>query len=179
MIRSNLWIRRNSLTQKCRKVASLNFSNTTGDNTELSDEEHFRSLEKMYMGAPTNTHFQPTLHISHGKAEVRIKVKPDFFHAAGAVHGAYYFKALDDATFFAVNSTVKDVFVLTATFELSLLRPVVSGELIAKASVTGAEGNRIIATGELFDSDGKLVAKGKGKFAKSKMLLSDIFKKTI
>jgi acyl-coenzyme A thioesterase PaaI-like protein len=35
-------------------------------------------------------------------------------HSIHAVHGSVYFKALDDAAFFAVNSLVEDVFVLTA-----------------------------------------------------------------
>jgi hypothetical protein len=35
-------------------------------------------------------------------------VRPDFFHAAHAVHGSVYFKALDDAAFFAVASLVQE-----------------------------------------------------------------------
>jgi hypothetical protein len=56
--------------------------------------------------------------IRKGVAEVIIQVRPDFFHAAGAVRGSVYFKAMDDAAFFAVNSLVKDVFVLTVALKL-------------------------------------------------------------
>ncbi len=45
-----------------------------------------------------------------------------------------YFKALDDAAFFAANSVVEDVFVLTTNFNIQLLRTVTEGTLIATGS---------------------------------------------
>src|SRR6185436_14124985 len=75
------------------------------------DEEHFRKLERMYDAAPINQYFRPVLTVGDALAEVAIVVRPDFFHAANAVHGSIYFKAMDDAAFFAVNSIVHDVFV--------------------------------------------------------------------
>ncbi len=59
--------------------------------------EHYRKLERMYLAAPINAFFQPKLHIEEGWAEVRIQVRPDFHHTLGAMHGAVYFKAMDDA----------------------------------------------------------------------------------
>ena len=138
----------------------------------MSDEQHFRKLERMYAAAPINAWFKPTLVVSAGAADVRIPVRPDFHHPAGAVHGALYFKALDDATFFAANSLVQDVFVLTAHFELDLLRPVVAGELRAVARVTERDERRISAEGELFDAEGSVIARGRGTFARSKISLT-------
>ena len=137
-----------------------------------SDLDHFRKLERMYAAAPINRWFAPSLAVSSGRAEVRIPVRPEFHHSAGATHGSVYFKALDDATFFAANSLVTDVFVLTASFELELLRPVVAGELRAVAQVIERGERRIIAEGELFDGDGVVVARGRGQFARSRTLLS-------
>jgi acyl-coenzyme A thioesterase PaaI-like protein len=37
--------------------------------------------------------------VDEGYAEVVIPVRQDLLHAAGAAHGAVYFKALDDAAF--------------------------------------------------------------------------------
>jgi uncharacterized protein (TIGR00369 family) len=129
---------------------------------------HFRKLERMYAAAPINAFFRPWLRVGSGEAELRIPLRSDFHHAAGATHGSVYFKALDDATFFAANSIVTDVFVLTARFELDLLRPVVSGEVRAVAKVTERSGRRIVAQGELFDGEGNLIARGRGEFARSK-----------
>jgi len=134
--------------------------------------EHHRKLERMYAAAPINEYFAPRLRIEHGAAEIQIDVRPDFHHAAGAMHGVVYFKALDDATFFAANSLVDDVFVLTAGFEIEFLKPVVDGTIFARARVTGEEDRRIVAVGELFDSDKRLVGRGTGRFARSKLRLT-------
>ena len=77
----------------------------------MSKEEHYRKLERMYLNAPVNEYYVPEIHISEGQAQVSIPVRRDFFHAAEAVHGAVYFKLLDDSSFFAANSLVEDVFV--------------------------------------------------------------------
>ena len=134
--------------------------------------EHYRKLERMYAAAPINAWFAPVLKVGNGEAEIQLPLRKDFHHSAGAVHGSLYFKALDDATFFAANSLVQDTFVLTAHFEIDLLRPVVLGNLIARAKVTGEDDRRIYAAGELFDEQGVLLARGKGDFAKSKIPLT-------
>jgi uncharacterized protein (TIGR00369 family) len=126
----------------------------------------------MYAAAPINRWYAPSLSVSSGRAEVRIPLRPEFHHSAGSTHGSVYFKALDDATFFAANSLVTDVFVLTASFELELLRPVVAGVIRAVAQVIERGDRRIVAEGDLFDGDDVLVARGKGRFARSRMPLS-------
>ncbi len=102
------------------------------------DETHFRKLENLYHAAPTNEYFRPRLRVAKGEAEIVMPVREAFFHAAHAVHGSTYFKALDDAAFFAVNSLVPDVFVLTVTFDLQMLRPVADGALQAMGRVVHA-----------------------------------------
>lgn len=134
--------------------------------------EHFRKLERMYATAPINEWFAPTLTVGQGAAEVRIPLRPDFHHSAGAAHGTLYFKAMDDATFFAANSLVDGFFVLPAKFELQLLRPVSQGEICAKARVVREDERRIYCESELFDSEGHLIAKGQGQFARSKIPLT-------
>jgi len=126
----------------------------------------------MYAKAPINLFFQPKLRIEEGEAEIRIQVREDFHHTAGAMHGSVYFKALDDATFFAANSLVSDVFVLTASFEIEFLRPVIDGEIRAQARVTGQTERRISAEAELYDQDNNIVGRGRGEFAKSRIMLT-------
>src|SRR5262249_45316392 len=99
--------------------------------------EHHRRLEAMYRSAPTNRFFSNlTVSIAEGTAEVAFDVRDDMHHAAGALHGCFYFKPLDDAAFFAANSLVADVFVLTAEFTVQFFRPVVAGRITAKGQVT-------------------------------------------
>jgi len=137
--------------------------------------DHFRRLERMYLTkASINDYFKPSIAIGDGEAEIRIEVDPKFFHAAGAVHGSVYFKALDDAAFFAANSVVEDVFVLTTNFNIQLLRPVTEGILIAKGALVSATRSLLIADAELRDDRDRLVGRGTGNFMKSRIQLQDI-----
>jgi len=137
------------------------------------NEEHYRKLERMYHGAPVNRYFNPTLRISESAAELVIPIREEFFHAAGAAHGAVYFKAADDAMFFAVNSIVEDVFVLTVNMTANLMRPISSGKMTTKGKVTFSSKNLYMAEAELFDSDGRKIGTGSGTFVRSKMPLTE------
>ena len=129
----------------------------------------------MYLtAAAINDYFKPEITIGDGEAEIRIEVDPKFFHAAGAVHGSVYFKALDDAAFFAANSVVEDVFVLTTSFNIHLLRPISEGTLISKGTLVSATRSLLIADAELKDERGRLIGRGTGSFMRSKMLLKDV-----
>ncbi|HJQ37557.1 MAG TPA: PaaI family thioesterase [Thermoanaerobaculia bacterium] len=135
--------------------------------------EHFRKLERMYHAAPVNDFFRPVLKVEEGRAELEIPVREEFFHAAAAVHGSVYFKALDDAAFFAVNSLVTDVFVLTVSFNIYLTRPVSEGVLRARASVVHRSRQLFLADAELFDERERQVARGSGSFMRSQIALTE------
>ncbi|MCO6491386.1 MAG: PaaI family thioesterase [Phaeodactylibacter sp.] len=78
----------------------------------------------MYLQANVNTRIfdTTTCLISEGEAEIGMRISDKYFHALGAIHGSVYFKLLDDAAFFAVSSIVRDVFVLTTSFNINILR---------------------------------------------------------
>lgn len=135
-------------------------------------QDHYRKLERMYAGAPINQYFQPRLTIGEGRAELRLSMRPDFFHAAGAVHGSVYFKAMDDSAFFAASSLVEDVFVLTSGFSLHLLRPIREGEMIATATVVSRTRSLIVADTVVHDGAGAQLARGTGTFMRSSIPLT-------
>lgn len=135
-------------------------------------DEHCAKLERMYRAAPTNAYYRPEIEIAEAEALIRIEVKEEFFHAAGGVHGSVYFKALDDACFFAVASLVPDVFVLTTKFNIHLTRPVSEGLLSAVGRVRHATKNSFLAAGELRDEAGALLARGEGTFVRSRVRLA-------
>ncbi|HEU4889248.1 MAG TPA: PaaI family thioesterase [Thermoanaerobaculia bacterium] len=136
------------------------------------DHEHFRRLERMYHAAPVNQFFRPVLEVEEGHAELEIPIRKEFFHAAAAVHGSVYFKALDDAAFFAVNSLVTDVFVLTVSFNIYLTRPVSEGVLRARGSVVHRSRQIFLADAELFDQHSRQIARGSGSFMRSQIALT-------
>ena len=138
----------------------------------MTNEEHYRKLERMYASAPLNEYYKPTMHISDGRAEVTVAVRRELFHAANAVHGALYFKCLDDACFFAVNSLVDDVFVLTVSFNLYLTRPISAGEMRATGRVVYRSRRLFVAEAELVDQDGQEIGRGSGTFMRSSTPLS-------
>jgi uncharacterized protein (TIGR00369 family) len=134
--------------------------------------EHHRKLEHMYLMAPINAFYSPQIRISQGEAEITIPVKPNFFHAADAVHGSVYFKLLDDAAFFAVNSLVEDYFVLTSSFTTYLLRPISEGTMKATGKVVYAGARSFVAESVVLNGEGKEIARGSGNFVVSKIRLT-------
>ena len=138
----------------------------------MSTEIHFRKLERMYASAPTNEYYHPTLRVSEGQAEVTIEVRPDFFHAAHAVHGSVYFKALDDAAFFAVNSLVEDVFLLTVSFNIYLTRPITQGIMHAVGQAVHHSRRLFVAEAILSDENGREIGRGSGSFLRSTLPLT-------
>ncbi|UCC14341.1 MAG: PaaI family thioesterase [Gammaproteobacteria bacterium] len=136
--------------------------------------EHFRKLENMYHSAPVNSLYSPHLEVSRGKATLTMQAQEKFFHAAGALHGSVYFKALDDVAFFAVNSLVPEHFVVTVSFNLYLLRPVQAGVLRSEGFVTSETKNLFVADAVLYLDDDRVVARGSGSFVRSQVPLDSI-----
>ena len=136
-------------------------------------EEHYRKLERMYASAPINEYYRPVLRVSEGAAEVSIPIRPDFFHAAHAVHGSVYFKALDDAAFFACNSLVPEVFVLTVTYNVYLTRPISEGTMLARGRVVSQSRQLFVAEAELVDDRGRQLGRGSGSFMRSAIALDE------
>ena len=134
--------------------------------------DHYRRLERMYLSAPVNRSYSPTIEISEGRAIVEFEVGEKFFHAAKAVHGAVYFKALDDSAFFAANSLVSDSFVLTVSFNVYFTRPVSDGTMRAEGRVVSRSKSLVIAESVLFNGD-REVARGSGTFVPSKIELTE------
>jgi uncharacterized protein (TIGR00369 family) len=138
-----------------------------GSYNDVTDEEHYRKLERLYVRAPVSRWYGVTISIGDGQADVRLPVRPEFHHAAHAVHGSVYFRALDDAAFFAVNSRVREVLVLTVSFTVHFARPATSGELRAAGRVVHGSGRLFLAEADLFDGAGQLLGRGSGVFTRS------------
>ena len=139
----------------------------------MTDSDHHRKLERMYNAAPISRWQGATIEIGDGQSEVRILVRPEFYHSGNAVHGSMYFRALDDAAFFAANSRVRDVFVLTVSFTVHLTRPVTSGELRSKGRLLHASGRLFLAESTLVDAQGEMLGQGSGVFTRSSIALDE------
>jgi uncharacterized protein (TIGR00369 family) len=136
------------------------------------ESDHHRKLEHLYASAPVTQWYGATIAVGDGQAEVRIAIRPEFHHAAHAVHGSVYFRALDDAAFFAVNSRVRDVFVLTVSYTVHLVRPVASGDLRAVSRIIHSGGRMFFAESTLFNDAGEILGHGSGVFTRSSIALT-------
>ena len=134
----------------------------------MSRDPHFQALERMYLAAPINRIYRPTIEVRSGEAEIEIVLAEKYFHSGGAVHGSVYFKMLDDAAFFAAHSLVDDVFIVTATFQTYLLRPTSEGRLISRGRVVHRSRRLITADADLVDEQGRQLARGSGTFMRSR-----------
>jgi len=129
-------------------------------------------LERIYAAAPINAIYRPVLTVSQGQAVVEMEARPEFHHAAGALHGSVYFKMLDDAAFFAANSLEPRFFVLTASFTVFFLRPVTEGKLRSVGRVVSQTRSQFIVEAVLYDAEGNEVGRGIGTFVRSKVPLT-------
>ena len=127
----------------------------------------------MYLAAPINQIYPPKIFVSEAGAEIQIDVRPEYFHAAGAVHGSVVFKLLDDAAFFAANSLEPEVFVLTTSFTVYLTRPVSSGFIRSVGKVVNQNRTQFIAESVAYNSAGKEIGRGNGIFVRGKVPLVD------
>ena len=138
----------------------------------MAKKGHYESLISMYAAAPINDFFRPRMTVSEGRAEIEIDLDERFHHAAGGVHGAVYFKMLDDAAFFAASSLEPKAFVLTTSFTTYITRPVSSGAMRAVGKVVHQNKSQFIAEAVVYDAEGKEIGRGNGIFVRSKMSLA-------
>ena len=139
----------------------------------MSADAHYRKLENMMHSAPIVKLVGAQARIPEGEAEIALTVRPEFCHSAGALHGALYFLLLDNAAFFAVNSLVEDVFVLTSSFTTYLTRPVTKGAIRAVGKVVNRGKTQFIAESILYDEAGKEAGRANGVFVKSAIALDE------
>ena len=138
-------------------------------------DAHFRALESLYGRAPVNRLFRSRLEIAQsGIARIRFDVEEQHFHAAGAAHGTLYFKMMDDAAFYACNSTITDRFLLTTAFNLVFTRPLKAGPVVAEGRWISGRRRVLIGEARLIDADGEEAGRGTGTFMRSHIPLSSL-----
>lgn len=138
----------------------------------MSNEQYYRRLENLYADGNSQRYFTPKISVREGTAELVLPIREDYLHPGGAVHGHVYFKLLDDTSYFAANSLVEDVGVLTVSFNVYFTRPIRSGEIRALGKVVHRSRNLFIAESNLLSMDGKQLARGSGTFMRSSFPLS-------
>jgi len=135
--------------------------------------KHYQKLENMMHTSPFVSFAGARVHVYKGEAHITLPVRKELHHAAGAMHGALYFLALDNAAFFAANSLVEDVFVLTTSFTTYITRPVSEGIVTSVGKVVNRNRTQFICESVLCDEKEVEIARATGIFVRSKIPLSD------
>ena len=147
----------------------------TADEGPAGAAFHHRALERLYASAPINALFRSALTIEdEGRSRIDFTATPDTFHAAGAAHGALYFKMLDDAAFYAANTLITDRFLLTTSFNLHFTRPLRGGEVVAEGRWISGRRRVLVAEAWLTDADGEMIGRGTGTFMRSHIALTGL-----
>lgn len=139
----------------------------------MTDYAHYRGLKHLYANAPISRWSGSTVAIEKGHAEIRIPIRPEFLQAPHAVHPSVYFRALNDAALFAVNSLVDDVQVLPVSFSMNIVHLRCDGEMRAHGWLRHEQGALFIAESELRDASGALLATGNGISCRSSIPLDN------
>ncbi len=139
----------------------------------MTDRTHFEKLVSMYKAAPIHDIFQPSMIVTQGSAEIEMDIGERYHHSAGGVHGAIYFKMLDDAAFFAAASLETELFVLTTSFTTYITRPVSTGKMRAVGKVVNKNKSQFISESVVYDSEDREIGRGNGVFVRGKFALKD------
>ncbi|MGW8121509.1 PaaI family thioesterase [Roseivirga echinicomitans] len=142
----------------------------------MNDLEHFRRLERLFDAAPLNQGIfaGSQLSVSDREATLELTIGSQYFHAADAMHGAIYFKLLDDSAYFASASVERTFFLLTKSYTIHFRRPVFEDHLKAIGKVISVNEKEIISSSEIYNQEGKLVAHGEGVFVRGPKRLEEL-----
>ena len=141
----------------------------------MPNQEHYSKLQNMYLSGLINQELYDNvqIEITSEKAIITMPIKPKYFHAGNSLHGSVYFKMLDDAAYFAVNSIVLDSFVYTTSFHIQILRPAKTGKIKAVGELKFKSKSLFIADAVLYDEKNREIARGTGNFMKSQIALNE------
>ena len=142
----------------------------------MNDLEHYKRLERLFDSAPLNQGIfaGSELKVSDREAILKLTIGSQYFHAANAMHGAIYFKLLDDSAYFASASVEKTFFLLTKSYTIHFRRPVFEDRLKAIGKVISVNEKEIISSSEIYNQAGKLVAHGEGVFVRGPKRLEEL-----
>lgn len=140
----------------------------------MKEKDHFEALDRMFRSANFHKHFPPfSFHLERGYCRIESSVDDRYHHAAEAMHGAFYFKLLDEAGYFAAMSEEQEKFLLTRNLNIRFLRPVESGELIAIGRLKHFDGKIYYAEAELLHK-GKQIASAELELARGPVSLNEV-----
>lgn len=103
------------------------------------------------------------IHFDEGNVQLKLPIQKQLLNANGALHGGVHATMLDLILGMAIRSTTKTR-CTTINLNINYLAPSDTGDIFASGRII-QQGYRVVtAEGELWDSEGNMLAKGVGTF---------------
>lgn len=139
----------------------------------MSRYAHHQALERIYLEAPVNRLYLPTIQVTDTGTTITIEASDKFHHAAGAAHESIYLKMMEDAAYFAASAVEREIFIYTLSFQTYMLRPLVKGQIRSFGRLTKRTRTHYFADAVLTDATGDEIGRGSGVFVRSRRSLLD------
>ncbi|WP_342511030.1 PaaI family thioesterase [Sporosarcina sp. FSL K6-1522] len=101
--------------------------------------------------------------IEEGNVQLKLSVREELLNSNGSIHGGVHASMLDTILGIAICSVTKTS-CLTINLNVSYLNTSTSGELFATGRILKQGYRTAMAEGEIYDSNGVLLAKAVGTF---------------
>ena len=121
-----------------------------------------------YLKHPMHNELNMNVELGNKSATIQLTIHESVINLVGILHGAIYFKLIDDACFFAALSARESNFVATSNMTIHYLKPASDGVLIAHAKMITKQGRKYLCECEIKDKDGTIYAYGSGSFIEPK-----------
>lgn len=136
--------------------------------------EHYKKLENLFLKSSINEILDAKIKITEGATEIHLTKKEFMHNEIEPIHSAYIFMVLESSAFFAANSLIEDVSIVSKSFEILYVRNLESKIYTAKAKFLEKSMGNYIISSELYDEKGNLITKAKGVYRRSKKSLKNI-----
>lgn len=133
---------------------------------------HIDKLANMYLSATEVEGVDPGINITEGAAEIVVSAPKKPGDETSAGDKSFYFRAMTDASSYAVNSLISDALIVMVNFNTYLTRPSRESDFIIKGRFVGMSGENFLAEAVITDAEGREIARGNGAFTKSDISLN-------
>ncbi|HHT01574.1 MAG TPA: PaaI family thioesterase [Firmicutes bacterium] len=136
--------------------------------------EHLAAVHRRYQQVPSYQYYGITvLELTEGSAQVTMAWQSWFANSNGFMHGGVLATLIDSVIGIAAR-TVTSRITTTVECKVNFIRPVREQDLRANAEIMHKGNSLLVGRGDVFDSQGRLIATGTATYA---MLQEDDWEK--
>ena len=123
---------------------------------------------EQYISHPMHKNLNMNVHFGKESATVSMTIHESILNLVGTLHGAIYFKLIDDSCFFAALSAKESHFVATSNMTIHYVKPTSEGRLVAKARIITKRNRMYLCKSTIFNEKEDIIAYGSGSFIEPK-----------